>query len=259
MGGRQRMFKAPAFQLYAADFYMDTNGWTPEEIGIYFRLLMHEWVSGGLPNDPKRLASISQCSYKKFQFGWEIIQKKFIQNGNGLLINKRLEIARQEQEEYRESQIESGKRGAERRWKGRIKKDSKPNGDPIGDPIGDPNGEKMALQSSSSSSIKIKNKRYIHIPPSLEDVKNYCKEQNNTIDPEVWFDYYTANGFMVGKNKMKDWKATVRNWERKEQRQPQTNYTDDDKCGTCGRLIAKIDRRGSECVYCQKEKGKPHD
>ncbi len=50
------MSKAPAFQLYAADFYMDTNTWSIEEIGIYTRLLFSEWVNGPLPNDETRLA-----------------------------------------------------------------------------------------------------------------------------------------------------------------------------------------------------------
>ena len=51
-------------------------------------------------------------------------------------------------------------------------------------------------------------------PPTLEDVKAYCEERNNNVDPQKWFDYYTANGWMVGKNKMKDWKASVRTWEK---------------------------------------------
>lgn len=51
-------------------------------------------------------------------------------------------------------------------------------------------------------------------PPSLDDVTQYCKERGNTINPKLFIDKYTANGWMVGKNKMKDWKATVRTWEQ---------------------------------------------
>ena len=53
-------------------------------------------------------------------------------------------------------------------------------------------------------------------PPTLEQVVEYCRERNNTIDPQKFIDHYTANGWMVGRNKMKDWKATVRTWERSE-------------------------------------------
>lgn len=50
--------------------------------------------------------------------------------------------------------------------------------------------------------------------PTLEDVKTYCRERKNLIDPEKWFDHYTSNGWKVGKNPMKDWKAAVRTWEK---------------------------------------------
>lgn len=50
-------------------------------------------------------------------------------------------------------------------------------------------------------------------PPTLDDVKAYCFERNNRVDPERFIDYYTANGWKVGKNSMKDWKAAVRTWE----------------------------------------------
>lgn len=54
-------------------------------------------------------------------------------------------------------------------------------------------------------------------PPTVDDVRSYCSERKNTVDPQRWFDYYSANGWMVGKNHMKDWKAAVRTWESKEQ------------------------------------------
>ena len=50
-------------------------------------------------------------------------------------------------------------------------------------------------------------------PPPVEEVREYCKERGNGIDPQRFVDYYTANGWMAGKVKMKDWKAAVRNWE----------------------------------------------
>lgn len=50
--------------------------------------------------------------------------------------------------------------------------------------------------------------------PTLEEVKAYCIERNNNVDAEHFYDYYEANGWKVGKNSMKDWKASVRTWER---------------------------------------------
>lgn len=52
--------------------------------------------------------------------------------------------------------------------------------------------------------------------PTLEEVKKYCLERKNNINPEEFIDSYEANGWQVGKNDMKNWKATIRGWEKKE-------------------------------------------
>ena len=67
--------------------------------------------------------------------------------------------------------------------------------------------------------IKEKTSRFI--PPTLEEVKAYCDERGNKVDPEKWYDHYSANGWKVGKNPMKDWKASVRYWERDAKPEPQ--------------------------------------
>lgn len=54
------------------------------------------------------------------------------------------------------------------------------------------------------------------IPPSVEEVAAYCYERQNNVDPDRFVDFYAAKGWMVGKNKMKDWKASVRTWETKK-------------------------------------------
>ncbi|MEN6368064.1 MAG: helix-turn-helix domain-containing protein [Thermoguttaceae bacterium] len=50
--------------------------------------------------------------------------------------------------------------------------------------------------------------------PTIEDVQSYCRERGNGIDAQRWIDYYQANGWRVGKNPMRDWKAAIRTWER---------------------------------------------
>ena len=59
-----------------------------------------------------------------------------------------------------------------------------------------------------------KKERRTLVRPTLEEVAAYCKERGNKVDPQSWLDYYTANGWKVGRNTMKDWKAAVRTWER---------------------------------------------
>lgn len=53
-------------------------------------------------------------------------------------------------------------------------------------------------------------------PPTLDEVTAYCKERGNSVNPERFIDFYSSKGWMVGKNKMKDWKAAVRNWESRD-------------------------------------------
>ena len=58
--------------------------------------------------------------------------------------------------------------------------------------------------------------RHRFSPPTVDDVRAYCAENGYGVDPERFVDFYKSNGWMVGKNHMKDWKAAVRSWERKE-------------------------------------------
>lgn len=53
------------------------------------------------------------------------------------------------------------------------------------------------------------------IPPKLEWVQEYCRERGNGIDAQRFIDHYQSNGWMVGRTKMKDWQAAVRNWEQR--------------------------------------------
>ena len=54
------------------------------------------------------------------------------------------------------------------------------------------------------------------VPPTVDEVRAYCQDRQNGVDPQRFVDYYSSNGWMVGKNKMKDWKAAVRTWEQKD-------------------------------------------
>lgn len=79
-----------------------------------------------------------------------------------------------------------------------------------------------ALKGNESS--KSASKRFT--PPTLEEVSNYCIERRNDIDPERFIDFYESKGWMVGKNKMKDWKAAVRSWEKRDKKENKFDYID---------------------------------
>jgi hypothetical protein len=75
---------------------------------------------------------------------------------------------------------------------------------------------KSKSKNKSNKEIKDRGKRTApFVPPSVNDVFIYCQERKNSIDVHAFIDHYTSNGWMVGKNKMKDWKAAVRTWEKR--------------------------------------------
>lgn len=82
-----------------------------------------------------------------------------------------------------------------------------------------------------------KTKRFT--PPTVEEVQDYCSERRNNVDAEKFVSYYTSNGWKVGRNAMKDWRAAVITWERKcEKKNPETknssiDVSDLDKLMNC--------------------------
>jgi len=66
---------------------------------------------------------------------------------------------------------------------------------------------------------KNEKKRGVFTPPTFEEVNNYCLERSNQVDGNRFIDFYSSKGWMVGKNKMRDWKASIRNWERGDKKQ----------------------------------------
>ena len=55
--------------------------------------------------------------------------------------------------------------------------------------------------------------------PTIDQVVSYCNERQNSVDPITWHNFYSSKGWMIGKNKMKDWKAAVRTWENNQTQQ----------------------------------------
>lgn len=95
--------------------------------------------------------------------------------------------------------------------------------------------EKVIGKEEPAEPPKEKRKRFT--PPTLEEVKAYCAERNNNVDAERFIDHYTSNGWKVGKNSMKDWKATVRTWERNNFAKP---------AGNVGANGVKLDQRQND-------------
>lgn len=78
------------------------------------------------------------------------------------------------------------------------------------------NDDSLTQEESKVKESIVNNKSIVRFtPPSLNDVARYCAERKNGIDAESFVAFYESKGWMIGKNKMKDWKAAVRTWERR--------------------------------------------
>ena len=94
----------------------------------------------------------------------------------------------------------------------------------VGIPGGIPGGRQVVYTGKDSigkDSIEKNNKTFKK--PTVDEVRAYCQERNNNIDPERFVDFYESKGWMIGKNHMKDWKSAVRTWEKKEQKPEKSN------------------------------------
>lgn len=81
--------------------------------------------------------------------------------------------------------------------------------------------EEDSVEDAPDTNVGRKTTRKRFTPPTVEQVREYCWERGNNVDPQRFVDYYSSNGWMVGKNKMKDWKAAVRTWEQSDKGKPQ--------------------------------------
>lgn len=77
--------------------------------------------------------------------------------------------------------------------------------------------EKVKVKDKVKDKEKDNIKRFA--PPTVEDVNAYCWEKGYSVDAERFVDFYESKGWMVGKNRMKDWKAAVRNWSRSQRQE----------------------------------------
>lgn len=113
------------------------------------------------------------------------------------------------------------------------------NGKNGGAPLGNSNAKKQPKNKQlereeeeyKKEEIYKEEKNQKFIKPTIEEIKAYCLERNNNIDAQTFLDYYEANGFKVGKNPMRDWRATIRTWERNQKNKEYANSSNSNMGG----------------------------
>lgn len=97
--------------------------------------------------------------------------------------------------------------------------ETKPNGN-LDETKAEPNVNVNVNINNIKEKDSKESKKKSFAPPSVEEVREYCNERGNNVDPDKFVDYYTCKGWVVGRSKMKDWKAAVRTWEQRERAAP---------------------------------------
>jgi uncharacterized protein YdaU (DUF1376 family) len=225
--------KSPAFQFYAENFLGGTADMSAEEVGMYIRLLCHQWHRGGLPDDDKKLLLLSGGKKSALVE----VKKKFFVDEDGLLKNRRLEATREEQKQYREAKSVAGKHGAEKKWKNAGKrlqevenegasgwqshdfangktiaeglaKDSS-SSSPSSSPSTSDNTNNTVIQSTSAEApdfSKTETKTPIKIRASTSKISD-SKEKNIARQKEIIVLPWDGEDFAAAWQKWKDWKA----------------------------------------------------
>lgn len=139
--------KSPAFQFYPSDFLSDENVVLMNniEVGCYIKLLCFCWKQGSIPSDVSKIAKLCNEPDDKMVELWSSIKPCFRNGQPDRLIHPRLEVERKKQANFSKERSESGKRGAEKRWK---------NKDKDGSAIEKPIAKNGSLSSSSSLTKK---------------------------------------------------------------------------------------------------------
>lgn len=110
------------------------------------------------------------------------------------------------------------------------------------------NDNNIELNNSMNNIEKSK----IFLKPTLLEVSEYCIERKNNVNPNHFIDFYQSNGWMVGRNKMKDWKATVRTWEKNNFNQKQnattSNFTKPTITDRTNAAIERLNREREELI-----------
>lgn len=182
-----------SFPLYTDEWLGGTVGMSLEEKGGYIELLILQFKTGHFTTEKAvlimpnfmRILCQNPC-------------KKFVKDRAGLWYNRRMDLIKKEIREAEKIKEKESIKEREYKKGEEIKEDT----------------YLFKKEELEQTTIRNPNKQRLIIPPQIEWVKVYCDGRKNGIDAQSFIDFYTSKGWMIGKNRMKDWEAAVRTWER---------------------------------------------
>ena len=186
------MAKDPAFLFYPGDYVSGTMGMTFEEKGAYMDLLMLQFNRGHM-NTHMIQHTIGHL--------WEQVKCKFIQDDEGLWYNVRLDVEKEKRKTFTESR------------RNNMKPKNKPKVEPSYETHMQPHMDShMENVNENINKDIITNKSKCSFEQAYEYMANKISLDKAKIEAEKFYNYYESNGWRVGKNPMKNWKAAANNW-----------------------------------------------
>ncbi len=189
------MAKDPAVLFYTSDFLSGTSFFTDEQRGQYILLLCQQHQLGVIPKN--HMINICKSSDS-------LVISKFMVDANGNYYNKRMREEGEKRAKYCESRG-SNKKG---HFKNKIILKSYEN-------------HMENENDNGNEDVNRDKNNKIFKKPSIEEVMIYCAERKNNVRPDKFFDFYESKGWMIGKNKMINWKAAIRTWEKQDIKLPE--------------------------------------
>lgn len=184
--------------------------------GLYRDLLDEQWENGSVSGDIEDMADLCGCPVDVMASAWQVLERCFTL-ADGCYKNDFLEQQRTAKDAERIKRRESGKKGGDAKAQRNQQAASKCQA--RAKQILAPSQDKIRLDKRREEEKEPKgSQKNIFLKPTLEQVREYCRERKNAVDPERFCDHYESNGWKVGKNPMRDWKAAVRTWEKSDQK-----------------------------------------
>lgn len=211
--------KDPAFLFYTSDFLTGTMLMSDEQVGKYIRLMCYEHQHGRLSE---------QDMMKICKTHDEDVFSKFGVDESGMYFNERLEFEVNRRRAYSDSRRKnrtSGKTCDEHMNNICETYEEHMENENVNRDIGN-NRELKVTGKGVKGENPDKPKKKSFTPPALEEIKAYCKERGNDVDPQKFYDYFTAAEWVDGRgNPVKNWKQKVITWESDGRREPNGQRT----------------------------------
>ena len=196
---------------------------------FYLKLCLKSLKSNGIlirsvgemliPYDAKKLSEITHTPHDAVIIAMQLLQKiglvKILENGE-IYITRLADMVGSETSKAAIMRKSREKKALESKSGNNVTKMLPDNGNIVDTEIENRDRDRDRDRDNPDFSSEKSPKRKRFIKPTIEEIAEYCKERRNNIDPEKFYDYYESNGWKIGKNHMKDFKAAIRTWEKND-------------------------------------------